>query len=251
MKQRYNWIPDRPDARDFKYSKRAEKFGIKVMPSKVDLTPVCSNVENQGQIGSCTANALVGNLEFLEKKDSHAKSPKDLSRLFVYYNERSAEHTVGQDGGAQLRDGIKVLHKMGVCDEAKWPYDAKLLFERPSSECFDQALGRRISVYERVSNLSEMKDCLASGFPFVFGFKVYSGFESPEVARTGVMNLPTGGETLLGGHAVMAVGYDDHAERFIVRNSWGPQWGQNGYFTMPYVYLTTKDLASDFWTIHK
>jgi len=94
-----------------------------------------------------------------------------------------------------------------------------------------------------------MKACLAEGFPFVFGFSVYEGFESSEVARTGKLNLPKPKEAFMGGHAVMAVGYDDKTSRFIVRNSWATDWGLDGYFTMPYEYLTNENLSDDFWTI--
>jgi C1A family cysteine protease len=105
-------------------------------------------------------------------------------------------------------------------------------------------------LYQRlVQNLNQMRGCLAAGFPFVFGFTVYESFESQEVADTGVMPMPASGEKVLGGHAVLVVGYDDASERFRVRNSWGTGWGQAGYFTMPYAYLTDSGLSSDFWTL--
>ena len=97
--------------------------------------------------------------------------------------------------------------------------------------------------------LSQFKGCLADGYPFVFGFTVYESFESAEVGRTGVLKMPKPGEGVVGGHAVLGVGYDDTAQRFIVRNSWGRGWGQKGYFTMPYSYLLTNNLSDDFWTI--
>jgi C1A family cysteine protease len=105
--------------------------------------------------------------------------------------------------------------------------------------------------YQRLdsSNLNQLKGCIASGYPFVFGFTVYDAFESQEVAKTGVLNMPGPKEKVQGGHAVLAVGYDDAAQRFTVRNSWGKDWGIKGYFTIPYSYLTTTDLADDFWTI--
>jgi len=97
--------------------------------------------------------------------------------------------------------------------------------------------------------LNQMKGCLASGYPFVFGFTVYESFESQHVVTTGVVSMPAAGEKVLGGHAVVAVGYDDTTQRFIVRNSWGPGWGKGGYFTMPYAYLTDSNLSDDFWTV--
>ena len=96
-----------------------------------------------------------------------------------------------------------------------------------------------------------MRSCLAAGFPFVFGFSVYESFESPEVAKTGVVPMPSGNEQLLGGHAVLCVGYDDASARFLVRNSWGTGWGMAGYFTIPYDYLADRDLSDDFWTLRK
>jgi len=104
--------------------------------------------------------------------------------------------------------------------------------------------------YQRVDRmLSQMKGCLADGFPFVFGFTDYESFESAEVARTGMLQMPKPREGVVGGHAVLAVGYDDKTERFMVRNSWGTSWGKRGYFTMPYSYMLTDNLSDDFWTI--
>lgn len=96
-----------------------------------------------------------------------------------------------------------------------------------------------------------MKGCLASGYPFVFGFSVYESFESQAVAQTGIVPMPSPNEQLLGGHAVLAVGYDDEQGRFIVRNSWGKDWGMEGYFTIKYDYLLNDNLADDFWTIRR
>ena len=242
----YGWLPDLPDQRDFAYT--AIKPRIEKLPSKVDLRSKCSPIENQGELGSCTANALVGALEFLEIKDG-AKFI-DLSRLFVYYNERAIEGTVNQDSGAFLRDGIKSLAQQGVCPEAEWPYRIRDFTTKPSRKCYSDAEKHQITSYLRISTVDEMRTCLADGFPFVFGFTVYSAFESAAVAKTGVLNLPAKGERVMGGHAVIAVGYDDSQKRFIIRNSWDTNWGMKGYFTMPYDYLDPKsNLADDFWTI--
>jgi C1A family cysteine protease len=241
----YGWLPDLPDQRDKLYAAIAAP--PTEMPSAVDLRPGCSPVENQGALGSCTANALAGGLEFLEEKAGNPET--DLSRLFIYYNERRIEGTVAQDSGAQLRDGIKTLVKQGVCAEKMWPYVIARFSVKPPAVCYRDGLKHPITSYHRIMTVMEMKMCLAEGYPFVFGFTVYESFESPAMAKTGALNLPKLEEKVLGGHAVMAVGYDDATKRFLIRNSWGAGWGLQGYFTMPYDYLDSRNLSDDFWTI--
>jgi len=239
------WIPDLPDHRDFLYA-ALRPSGVR-LPKSVDLRPTLSPVEDQGQLGSCTANALAGALEYLEIKGG--RPLVDLSRLFIYYNERVVEQSVASDSGAMLRDGIKTLAAQGVCSEKKWPYVTSAFTKKPSAACYAEAKKHIISSYHRIVSLSDMRACLAEGFPFVFGFSVYEGFESAKVAKTGVLNLPRPGEKQLGGHAVCAVGYEDKTKRLLVRNSWGPRWGMKGYFTLPYDYVSNRDLSDDFWTI--
>jgi C1A family cysteine protease len=218
-------------------------------PAKVDLRPHCPPVYDQGQLGSCTANAIGGAVQF-DREKQKLKPDFVPSRLFIYYNERVIEHTVSTDSGAQIRDGIKSVAKQGVPPETDWPYDIAKFADKPPAKAYTDGLKDRAVSYSRVArNLNQMKGCLASGFPFVLGFTVYDSFESQQVAQTGVMPMPASGESVLGGHAVMAVGYDDSQQRFIVRNSWGTGWGMQGYFTMPYAYLTDSGLSSDFWTI--
>jgi C1A family cysteine protease len=241
----YGWLPDLPDHRDQLYASIAPK--LSQLPPKVDLRAGCSPIEDQGQLGSCTANALVGALEFLEKKDGVAFV--DLSRLFVYYNERVIEGTVDSDSGAFLRDGIKSLAKQGVCPEQFWPYNIASFKKKPSAACYTAARKHKILSYHRINSVDEMRTCLADGYPFVFGFTVYSSFLSKQVAQSGVLNMPGPNEKVDGGHAVMAVGYDDSQKRFIIRNSWNTNWGMKGYFTMPYAYLADRNLSDDFWTI--
>jgi C1A family cysteine protease len=219
------------------------------LPARADLRPICPPVEDQGQLGSCTAHALTGALETLENKD---KLPLvQMSRLFVYYNERAIEHTITQDSGAMVRDGIKALVKQGCCAESKWPYAVSKFTSKPTAACYKDGMDHQITSYQRIDTLDQMRACLAAGFPFVFGFTVYESFESQAVAKTGTVNMPKTTERPLGGHAVLAVGYDDKAKRFTVRNSWGPGWGIKGYFTVPYAYLESRDLADDFWTIRR
>ena len=247
LEHRYGWTPDLPDQRDYMYS---VVFKVpRVLPKSVDLRSQCPPVEDQGNLGSCTANALVGALEFLEKKNNVPFV--DLSRLFVYYNERVIEHTVKSDSGAMLRDGIKTLDRQGVCTETRWPYLISKFDVKPTPTCYKEAADHQITSYERLLTLNEMRACLADGYPFVFGFTVYESFETARVAKTGVAPMPKPNEKVLGGHAVMAVGYYDTKKRFFVRNSWGTKWGQQGYFTLPYDYFTDGNLSSDFWTIRR
>jgi C1A family cysteine protease len=241
----YGWVPDRPDHRDQLYSAIAAPPAT--LPPSVDLRATCSPVENQGQLGSCTANALVGSLEFLEAKAG--KQAVDLSRLFIYYNERALEGSVKEDAGAMIRDGVKTLAKQGVCTEKTWAYNIAKFAVKPPAAAYKQALAHQVESYHRLLTLQDMQACLAEGYPFVFGFSVYQSFESATVAKTGTLNLPKRSEKALGGHAVMAVGYDDATKRFLVRNSWGKDWGQQGYFTMPYAYLEDRNLSDDFWTL--
>jgi len=245
--KRYGWTPDLPDARDHMYA--APVAMMAALPTKVDLRPNCPPPYDQGQLGSCTGNAIAGAVQF-EREKQHLTPDFVPSRLFIYYGERVIEGTVGTDSGAQIRDGIKVVANQGVPPEMDWPYDIAKFAQKPPPKAFADALHDRAVSYSRLSqSLSQMKGCLASGYPFVFGFTVYDSFESQQVAQTGVVPMPAAGESVLGGHAVMAVGYDDGQQRFIVRNSWGVNWGMKGYFTMPYAYLTERNLSSDFWTI--
>lgn len=243
----YGWLPDLPDQRDFLYSVRHRL--PPALPGIVDLRAHCSPVEDQGALGSCTAQALVGAMEYLENKDQIAF--KDLSRLFVYYNERALIGTIRWDSGATLRDGIKTLAKQGVCSEKKWPHVIDRFTRKPTKACYTEGLDHQITLYERIVTLDDMLSCLSEGYPFVFGFSVYESFESGDVGTTGVAVLPAPEERLLGGHAVVAVGYDGQTRRFLVRNSWGVRWGKKGYFWMPYTYLEDRNLSDDFWTIRR
>jgi C1A family cysteine protease len=245
--ERYGWIPDLPDQRDHTYAAPAEF--LTALPTKEDLRPNCPPVYDQGQLGSCTANAIGGAIEFEQmKQNAKAFVP---SRLFIYYNERVMEGTVDSDSGAQIRDGIKVVAKQGVPPEdPDWPYDITKFEEKPPAVAYQDAAKNKVMLYQRVNRtLNQFKGCLASGYPFVLGFTVYDSFESAQVARTGQLNMPQPGEQVAGGHAVMAVGFDDGLQRFIIRNSWGDSWGMKGYFTMPYQYLMEPNLSDDFWTI--
>jgi C1A family cysteine protease len=244
---KFGWKPDLPDTRDFLFS--APLQVLRALPTKVDLRSKCPSVLDQGQLGSCTANAIANMHKFTQMKEGKPEimSP---SRLFIYYNERDMEGTIPIDNGAYIRDGFKSISKQGVCPESMWKYVISHFATKPPANCFTEALNHQALQYMRlVQSLGQLKGCLAAGFPFVFGFTVYESFESQEVANTGIVPYPSDGEGVVGGHAVMAVGYDDANQRFIVQNSWGKHWGQKGFFTIPYGYLTDSNLSDDFWTL--
>lgn len=243
---RYGWLPDLPDHRDHLYAAPVEMLAM--LPARTDLSASCPTVYDQGQLGSCTANAIAAAIEFERLKQKLTDFTP--SRLFIYYNERVIERTVDSDSGAQIRDGIKSVNRQGDCPEPEWPYVIAKFKTKPTTKCYADAIKYKVVSYRRlIQMLSQLKGCLASGYPFVFGFTVYESFEDAQVAQTGHASLPRPGERAIGGHAVMAVGYDDADQWFIIRNSWGDQWGMKGYFTLPYAYLTDENLASDFWTI--
>jgi len=243
---RYGWIPDLPDVRDRTYQAPRPTGPL---PKATDLRAGCPPVYDQGDLGSCTANAIGAAVEFDERKQK-IRQPYTPSRLFIYYNERALEGTIATDSGAMIRDGIKVVAGQGTCPEPMWPYVPAKFADRPPAPCYKVGKTHPAVQYTRLpQDLAQLKACLASGYPFVFGFTVYESLESDQVAHSGVVPMPDPAETSLGGHAVMAAGYDDASSRFLVRNSWGASWGMGGYFTIPYAYLTNADLAADFWTI--
>ena len=248
---RYGWQPDLPDQRDFSYAvQRMKREAPRRLPEKVDLRGAwMPEPYDQGDLGSCTANAIGAALAYEHLRES--LGPLMPSRLFIYYGERVIEGSIQSDAGAQIRDGIKVVANLGVPPERLWPYDLAKFARKPPVKAYAAALKHKAVAYFRVEHtkLREMLGCLASGFPFIFGFTVYDGFESAKVANTGILDMPKRGERVLGGHAVLAVGYNQKTKRFLVRNSYGDHWGRKGYFSMPFDYLLDGDLADDFWTI--
>lgn len=246
-KRVYGWKRDKHDIRDFKYT---ASVGVN-LPSFVDLAGGCPAVYDQGDLGSCTANAIGAAIEYDQLKENKAWDFMP-SRLFIYYNERAMEGTVHEDSGAAIRDGVKSVNTHGVCKEILCPYIPSKFTVKPSEQAYKEAIFHKTLQYAKLDNtkINDLKKCLSGGLPFVFGFTVYEYFESPEMAKTGILKMPGPKEQNLGGHAVMCVGYDDAKKAFMVRNSWGPNWGQKGYFWMPYEYMTSPVLASDFWVIN-
>ena len=241
----YGWRRDLPDIRDVYHNSTDD-----LTPSAYDLTSKMPPVYDQGTLGSCTANAIAAALQYDELKQGLPSSTP--SRLFIYYNERVIEGTVSSDSGAMIRDGIKAVNKVGYCNETLWPYDISKFSKRPSSSCFDAAKQHKALVYKRVSQkVEDLKYVLSSGYPVIFGITVYSSFESESVTKTGNVPLPSKHESVLGGHAILLVSYDDNTKRFGFRNSWGEKWGVDGYGRLPYEYVLNPDLADDFWTLEQ
>lgn len=237
------WQPDLPDQRDYLYQ-LAPTPTPAPLRSQVDLRPQMPPVYNQGSLGSCTANGVGGASEYLHMKMGHRLNP---SRLFLYYHAREYIGTVNWDSGATIRDTIKVLAALGVCEEVRWPYIISRFTEEPSQEAHDSAVRHKALTYQRLTwERPTLQRVLMAGYPFVFGFTVYASFGT--IGRDGIMPVPKPSERILGGHAVLAVGYDARRSRWIVRNSWGADWGADGYFYMPFSCLVPS-MTDDLWVV--
>lgn len=244
--KKYGWIPDTPDHRDRTYS--FSRNPIVELPPSVDLRPGMPECYDQGSLGSCGANSICADIEYAQFKQNVPRWC--ASRLFIYYNVRVIENTVHEDAGVMLRDVIKACARWGFCQERFWPYDIMKFAKKPPAKVYKLSMKNKITSYSRLRHsIDDLKACLASNDPFFFGFGVYESFESDIVAKTGNMPMPNPNERLLGGHAVLACGYDDEKKVFIIRNSWGNTWGDKGYFYMPYDFINNINFTDDFWTV--
>ena len=246
----YGWRRQTPDHRDWTL---VDPHSPARLPAKVSLreSPYMPGVYDQGSLGSCSANAIAGAYEFELKRQGEDFMP---SRLWIYYQERLIEGTTDRDSGAVLRDGLKVVGR-GVCPESDWPYDISTFTGPPPAAAVQDApRSRAVNYFSlHLGPGAPLRACLAAGFPFAFGFQVPQSFEGLGAASP-YLPLPAPDEPFVGGHAVMAVGYDFTCERFPapvfeIRNSWGPDWGDEGFFFMNYNYFGS--LADDIWTIRQ
>lgn len=212
---------------------------------RVDLRLWASPIEDQLHLGSCVGQAIVGAYELLVNKIDKAKFT-DLSRLFVYYNARLLDNAQDEDVGAYVRDGIKAINKYGVCNESEWPYLIEKFSHAPSIQSYEDAQRRLIKKYYRIQNIEDIVDALNADSPVVSGMNVYNSFYELDNGRTTILPMPRGDEHLIGGHAVTLVGYDLPKQLFLARNSFGVDWGDNGYFWVPFDYVEQDFM--DNWT---
>jgi C1A family cysteine protease len=281
QKTRYGmgWIPDYPDFRDYTEETKEvkeilEPAGLSktrarkaAVPASTDLRPWCSPVENQGFLGSCTAHAGAGAIEYYERKSFGRHI--DASRLFLYKVTRNLMKMKG-DTGAYLRTTMGAMVLFGVPPEEHWPYtdDGKKFDKEPPAFCYAFAQNYQTVKYFRhdppgtrpEALLEKLKTSLSKGHPAMFGFTVYNSIEQAE--KTGSIPFPSSKEKIEGGHAVLAVGYDDKMKiknrygktattgALLIRNSWGTGWGEEGYGWLPYEYVL-EQLAEDFWSVLK
>ena len=237
-KRQYKVRADQQDWRDYIYTPTRDP-----LKDRVDLRPWTSAVEDQGHLGSCLGNAIVGAYELLIKREAPTKY-EELSRLFIYYNGRLIDNNIENDEGLYVRDGIKSLRKYGVCSEKLWPYVIEQFAVTPTENCYEDAVTRNIKNYYRVGSFESILDALSNLHPVVFGMEVYSGFDQIEYAKDNILSMPNQNEEPLGGHAMCLVGYDMAKQLVLSRNSFGKDWGQNGYCWIPFEYMRNETMDS-------
>jgi len=220
----------------------------KSLPEQVDLRPYMSAVEDQRDTNSCAANAIAGAYEYLMKRLKGRAD--DVSRLFIYYNARALDGDTSLDQGTYISSCVKATKKQGLCVETTWPFNPAQILKRPAEVAYEEAQGFRLKpIPRRVEvNLEAMKNCLAEGFPFIFGLQLFGSFQ--KAGSEGLVPMPdVENDQHDGGHAMLCVGYSEPDQVFIVRNSWGRDWGEYGYCYIPYDYMTDPELNTDCWTL--
>lgn len=235
---RYRVSPDKVDWRDRYYN-----FARTKLNEVIDMRSMASAVEQQSDLGSCTAQAIVGAYELLTKRD-YPDQYTELSRLFVYYNARKLEGVINEDEGAYIRDAIKAVSHYGICEEQLWPYSVENFAVQPTTECYNNGKKRTLKKYYRISGLDDILDALNAQYPIVAGIIVYGSFNQISPSNA-ILPMPSDTERELGAHAVLLVGYDLSRKLLLARNSFGPLWGEHGYFWIPFDYVS-QDLT-DAW----
>ena len=240
------WLPDVPDFQDFQFVPKAAPTAV--LPTVQDFRPLLQPIDDQNGYGSCVAHSTQAALRFEHMRQGLGDT--QFSRAFIYYMARTIDGSVHEDSGTSNRAGMKSVAKYGACPETEWLYTESHIYKRPTTLVRRDALQDKVLKYYRLSSTSlDLQRACLQEYPFVFGVSVFESFESPTASATGVIPMPKKGEQLLGGHSMLAVGYDDTNQWFIIRNSWGPDWGDSGYGYLPYSYMTNRGLASDFWVL--
>ena len=243
--RKYGWIPEPGDIRDRPLSVSAKK----VLPQEVDTRKFCTPSENQTVTSSCVGQASASDIEQCDNRDGGFS---EVSALFIYWCARERQGWENRDEGCFIRDAVKSMASTGVASQKTWPFDPKKVNTKPSDAAFEDAKNKIIGEYYRIdtpNRLYKMKYALASGYPVIFGISVYESFESNDATKTGVIPVPTENERLLGGHAIKAVGYRNGF--IIFQNSWGTEWGDNGFGYLPEVFIKDDNLSDDYWVITK
>ncbi len=232
---------DAHDTRDRRFA-----ASIKHLPSKTDLSRFCGAVYNQYRTQTCSANALASALTLdANQRDEELAPP---SRLFMYYNARVLTNTQATDSGTTIRNAIKAFAHRGACPERQWPFLKREITKRPARACYRDAVLLAIRYHRIPQQLDDLRAALAQGRAFIFGIQAYVE-PFTEAAKSGKLRLPRKANTLAGGHALIAVGYDSTKRCFLARNSLGRDYARDGFFWIPDAYFTDPDLTYDFWTV--
>ena len=244
------YIPDFPDFRDLSYAAPAPI--VRALPDFVNLyysgqvaSLVFDQVATSSCVGQSVAKAVNSGLIIQQAKNIYVPS-----RAFIYYNARKIRGIEKLDKGCMIRDAIKSVNQTGVVAEDKFPFTVENMLAKPPLALYKESQKHQVVKYMRIPRrLSQIRGCLADGYPFIFGFSVYDSFYSDDVITKGIAQMPTADDKFLGGHAVLAVGYDANTARIICLNSWSEYWGAKGLFTLPDAYLLNRDLSDDFWVV--
>ena len=243
MPYKLNYKFQSVDSRDYKFQAKAP---VKVINSFL-VSRKINTILDQGYLGSCVSCVFAQNINMVTQKIN-------MSRLMHYYCGRAIEESSSLDDvGLEIRKAAGIISKYGVCLESVWPYDVTKFNQLPPLTAFKQSNFFRKYTYSFVNqDLNSLKTCLVStNSPIIFGINVYSSFMTDKVTKTGIVPMPdTSSETLLGGHCILMIGYNDVTQCFTCLNSWGKGWGANGLFYLPYLYVTDPNLAADFCSLN-
>jgi len=220
------------------------------LPNQIDLRPNFAFYppQDQGDLNSCTSFAIAGAIAYLaNKKNKMVVSP---SELFIYYNERVLQGVIDENSPVEIKNGLIATSKSGSCHTDFWPYDQGKYKVKPPEPAYENAKKILTATYEFVEqDEAHIKESIANDIPVLFGMSVYPYFISKKMADSGVLTMPIPNDFRMGGHAPLLVGYNDGTRQFIARNSFGTDWGMDGYFTLPYDYVLNPNYGTDFWRI--